>query len=144
MPPFPSARAAHFQIGTPSAPSAQAFGGFGGQPGEEENWEMSSQAASHVSDVAVLVNELREARLQEAKGREEDRAARAKELELLAHRKEPGSIFKITPQADFPIFGDKDTDVDAHMEDFEDLCNLANPVGGVSGLGKALAGDRLR
>ena len=100
--------------------------------------------------MAVLVNELREARLQEAKGREEDRAARAKELELLAHRKEPGSIFKITPQADFPIFGDKDTDVEAHMEDFEDLFNLANPVGGVSGperlrlLGKTLAGDRLR
>ena len=36
------------------------------------------------------------------------------------------------------------------MEDFEDLCNLANPVGGVSGperlrlLGKTLAGDRHR
>ena len=28
VPLFPSARAAHFQIGTPSAPSAQAFGGF--------------------------------------------------------------------------------------------------------------------
>ena len=56
----------------------------------------------------------------------------------------------ITPQADFPIFGDKDTEVDAHMEDFEDLCNLANPVGGVSGperlrlLSKTLAGDRQR
>ena len=112
--------------------------------------ELSSQVVPHVSDVAVEVNEPREARLQEAKRREEDEAARAEELELLVQRKEPGSVFKTTSQTDFPIFEDKDTDVDARIKDVEDWCNLTNPVGGVVGserpklLGKTLAGDRLR
>ena len=46
--------------------------------------------------------------------------------------KKISSIHNVLPQADFPIFENEDTDLDAHDEDFEELCNLANPVSGVS------------
>ncbi len=48
---------------------------------------------------------------------------RKQELELLlaAGKKETKqSIFKVTPSAEFPKFGDRDYDVEAHIEDFED------------------------
>ena len=37
------------------------------------------------------------------------------------------SIFQVKPQVTLPKMGNKDHDVEAHMEEFEDLCNLANP-----------------
>ena len=56
------------------------------------------------------------------------------------------SIFQVKPQVDMPILGDADNDVEAHLEEFEDLCNLANPRGGLMDhvFGKTLKGAKKR
>ena len=87
--------------------------------------------------------------------REESERVRKLDLELLvaaSAKKEARvpSIFAVKPQAVFPKFGDKNFDVEEHLESFEDLCNLANPTDGVQPaeklrlFGTTLEGSRLR
>ena len=78
-----------------------------------------------------MLNEMREARRQDAEIRKREpevilEATKSKEAPKVS------SIFKVNPNAEFPKMGDKDHDVEAHMEEFEDLCNLANPNDGVA------------
>ena len=143
----PPRRREHF-IGTPLEPSPPfpAFNGFSSP--KEERWENESLNGSQGSEVAAMLNEIREARRQDAE-------IRKKELEVIwedTKKKEipkVSSIFKVNPNAEFPKMGDKDHDVEAHMEEFEDLCTLANPNDGAAPaeklrlLGKTLEGAKL-
>ena len=101
------------------------------------------------AEVAAVLQELKEARKQ-------DNELRRKELDILleaTRKKDPvkvASIFQVKPQATLPKMGDKDHDVESHMEEFEDLCNLANPSDNVAPaerlrlLGSTLEGAKLR
>ena len=122
----PPRRNDHF-IGTPleQSPPFPAFTGFATP--QEERWENGSVGGSQAaSEVAAVLQELKESRKQ-------DNELRRKELEILleaTRKKDPvkvASIFQVKPQAALPKMGDKDHDVESHMEEFEDLCNLANP-----------------
>jgi len=127
-----------------------------------EDFDGASVSPSQApSELVALVAEMKAAREQQAAeakaAREEARLAaeaaaelRKQELQILADKKSSTSIFQVKPQADFPKFGDKDHDVESHMENFEDLCTLANPNGGVSDaerlrlFGQTLEGTRAR
>jgi hypothetical protein len=127
------------------SPPYPAFKGLASP--KEAQRDNESLNGSQGSEVAAMLQEMREARKQDAE-------LRKKELEVLLSATKRSdkinSIFKVNPSAEFPKFGDADNDVEAHLEEFEDLCNLANPLEGVAPaerlrlFGKTLEGSRLR
>jgi hypothetical protein len=115
--------------GAPPPPTKQErppFHSFGNRRvAEEEDWERQSLSPSQSNtEVAALLMEMKEARIQDA-------ALRKKELELLlaAAEKKPvrnQSIFQVKPIVEFPKFADKDHDLDHHLDAFSELCNMMN------------------
>jgi hypothetical protein len=102
--------------------------------------------ASHgASDgVMAILAEMRDQRADDNRLRKEESAKKSTGEEAYRGK----SVFYIKPQADFPILGDNDRDIEAHVDDFEDMVNLCDPVHGIRPaeklklFGKTLKGNK--
>ena len=126
------------RLGRPEAqgcfPSARPFYGAAEPPPIEVTPPKTSTGVLLDDPMVTLIAELARGREAIAERDLAERELRRAELGKPSERradKALHSIFQVKPQVDMPILGDADNDVEAHLEEFEDLCNLANPRGGL-------------